>query len=171
MNAIVGFVLVVSTLVSSSSRVDFSGTWVPDLTTHQRTQEPKKPGAANLPPNSLQGGGLLFLPPLRIRDDGSALTFDSLSDDGQVTYTRRLSTDGRDETTPEAAGAPSRTSRSKREGRAVKTQWRQAGADGSAASTGTDTWTLSRDHTTLTHATTSEDANWRSQTKTTYKRK
>ncbi len=49
--------------------------------------------------------------------------------------------------------------------------WRQAGANGPAASTGTETWTLSRDHNTLTLATTSEDGKWRSETKTTYKRK
>lgn len=171
MNAMVGFVLVAGTLVSSSSRVDFSGTWVPDLNAHQRTREPKTPEAANLPATSLQGGGLLFLPPLRIGDDGSALTFDSLSEDGQVISTRRLATSGKDETATAAGGARARTSRSTREGRSLKTQWRQTGADASAAATGTETWTLSSDNNTLTHTTTSEDANWRNQTKTTYKRK
>ena len=84
---------------------------------------------------------------------------------------KRLSTSGKDETTPIAGSTLSRTSRSTREGRSLKTQWRQTGADASAASTGTETWTLSNDNSSLTHTTSSEDANWRNQTKTTYKRK
>ncbi len=176
MNALVGFALLAGAFVSpssssSSSRVDFSGTWVPDLNAHQRTREPKTPEAANLPATSLQGGGILFLPPQRISDDGSTLTFDSLSEDGRVISSKRLSTSGKDETTPIAGSTLSRTSRSTREGRSLKTQWRQTGADASAASTGTETWTLSNDNSSLTHTTSSEDANWRNQTKTTYKRK
>jgi hypothetical protein len=176
MNVLIGFALLAGAVVSpspssSSSRVDFSGTWVPDLNAHQRTREPKTPEAANLPATSLQGGGILFLPPLRISDDGSTLTFDSLSEDGRVISTLRLSTGGKDETTLVAGGARTRTSRSTREGRSLKTEWRQTGADASATSTGTETWTLSSDNGTLTHTTTSEDTSWRNQTKTTYKRK
>jgi hypothetical protein len=175
MNVLIGFALLAGAVVSpsvssSSSRVDLSGTWVPDLNTHQRTREPKNEEAANLPATSL-GGGILFLPPQRISDDGSTLTFESLSEDGRVISTLRLSTGGKDETTPVAGGARTRTSRSKREGRSVRTEWRQTGADVSAAATGTETWALSSDNNTLTHTTTSEDANWRNQTKTTYKRK
>lgn len=169
LNALVGWALVAG-MASSSSRVDFSGTWVPDLNTHQRSREPRTEEAANLPATSLQGGGILFLPPLRISDDGSTLTFDSLSEDGRVISTLRFSTGGKEETAA-VAGARTRVSRSKREGRSVKTEWRQTGADVSAAATGTETWTLSSDNATLTHTTSSEDASWRNQTKTTYKRK
>jgi hypothetical protein len=175
MNAI-GFAVLAGAVLSSpaassSSRADFGGTWIPDLNTHQRTREPMTREAAELPQTSAQGGGVLFLPPLRIRDDGSTLMFESLGDDSRVLDTVKITTDGKEEAAPLGSGGPIRKSRSNRGGRSVKTQWRQAGAGDLVTTTGTAEWTLSRDGNTLTHETTSEDANWRNRTKTTYKRK
>ncbi len=155
---------------SSSTRADLSGTWAPDLNAHQRTREAKTPEAAKLPVPS-SAGGILFLPPLRIVDSGSTLTFDSMSEDSKVLSTSRLTANGKDETAPAGGGTLTRTSRSTREGRSVKTEWRQTNADGTASSSGTETWTLSNDGNTLTHTTISEDASWRNRTKTMYRRK
>ena len=155
---------------SSSVRIDFSGTWVPDLNAHQRTREPKTREAADAPVPSIGGPPILFLPPLRIVDSGSELILESLNDAGGVLFTSRIATDGKEVSSQAAAGAPNRKSRTKREGRSVKTEWTQAGKN-IPTSTGTETWTLSHDGNTLTHSTTSEDARWRNQTKTTYKRK
>ncbi len=155
---------------SSSARVDFSGTWVPELNAHQRTREPKTREAADAPVPAIGGPPILFLPPLRIVDNGSELIFESLNDAGGVLSTSRIRTDGKELSGPPSPGAPNRKSLTKREGRSVKTEWTQAG-ENIPTSTGTETWTLSSDNNTLTHATTSEDANWRNRTKTTYKRK
>ncbi len=174
MNTMVGFAFLAGAIVSSpsssASRIDFSGTWVPDLNAHQRTREPKTREAANAPVPAIGGPPILFLPPLRIVDRGSELVFESLSDAGEVLSTSRIRTDGKEVSGPPSPGAPNRTSRTKREGRSVKTEWTQAG-ENIPASTGTESWTLSNDNNTLSHATTSEDANWRSSTRTIYRRK
>lgn len=166
----VGLIATIAVAPSSSTRADLSGRWIPDLNAHQRTREAKTPEAAKLPvPASL--GGILFLPPLRIVDTGSMLTFDSLGDDSKVLSTSRITTDGKDETAPVGSSTLTRTSRTTREGRSVKTEYRQTNADSTASSTGTETWTLSNDGNTLTHTTISEDANWRNRAQTIYRRK
>jgi hypothetical protein len=155
---------------ATATRVDLSGTWAPDLNSHQREREmkgvidPNGPKAPLPPP-----GGLLFLPRVRVVDEGASLAFEYIEDDGKPISSLRVTTDGKENLNPRA-GSLLHTSKSRREGRSLKTDWRLT-REGAEVMTGLDTWTLSDDGTTLTQTSAMEDSRSKSRTKTTYRRK
>ena len=150
-------------------RVDLSGTWMPDLNRHRRRTEPRNPdrGAPAVP--AAPPGGVLLLPPVRVIDQGPVVVFDFLGEDGRAMTSLRFTTDGAENLNPRG-NAPAHVSRSRREGRTLRTEWRLM-REAVEALSGVDTWTLSEDGATLTQETVTEGTRLRGWTNTAYKRK
>ena len=167
--AVLGFAILAMVRPAPQTRWNLSGNWAPDLNSHQRHSELKNKDPHALKAPLAAAGGLLFLPRLRVEDAGATVAFEYIEDDGKPISSLRVTTDGKENVNPRA-GSLVHTSRSRREGLSLRTDWRLT-REGSEIMTGVDTWTLSGDGATLTQTSVMSDSKSRSRTKTTYRRK
>jgi hypothetical protein len=158
-------------IATADAPPQFSGTWLPDpgASTQTKTLKTVVDPAAPPAPPAAPAAIAEHLPPMRIVQQGSAVTVEFLEADGSVISSTRLTTDGAENVSPRAGGALTHRSTSSWEGPILRTTWVLEQA-GKAVISGTDARELV-DPGTLRVTTWTEDSKSKSESVLVYRRR